>query len=169
MSLSLVSDYTLNTNGSYIIKPNFVIRDNNFYILLRSNSNVFLFKIDLLNKNYINLTDKIGGSFSSYKNSMSIAITPNETIILPVGLLDKNDNFYPGSLNFHIDSTSYENTGGTLITNSLISSKNLRSSSNEYYCTIPNIFYLGSINNLSTPITKTSEHTMKITYILTEE
>ena len=122
-----------------------------------------------MNKNYIDLTDKIGGSFKSRKNSMNIAITPNETIILPVGLLDKNDNFYPGSLNLHIDDTGYLNTGGTLITNSLISSTNLRSNSYENYCTIPNIFYLGSINNLSTPITKTSEHTMKITYILTEE
>ena len=167
MSLSLVSEYALWTPNTDF-RPNFVIRDNNFYVVLRDNSssNVHLFKIDLLNKNYINLTDKIGGPFNYPNKTWSVAITPNETIILPVGLLDKNDNFYPGSLILHSDSVAASNhVCGTLITNSLISTRDIRAG-----CfTIPNIFYLGSINNLSTPITKTSDHTMKITYILTEE
>ena len=165
ISLALVSTYPLYTSSN--MRSNFVIRDNNFYTLLRSGNSydILLFKIDLLNKNYVNLTDKIGGSFSGEQNPTNIAITPNETIILPVGLLDKNDNFYSGSLKFH--RIVNNNTGtGTLITNSLISNKTCPS---NLYDTIPNIFYLGSINNLSTPITKTSDHTMKITYILTEE
>lgn len=174
MSLSLRS--TLNTKYAYgNMRSNFVIRDNNFYIPLLSSNNILLFKIDLLNKKYINLNNKIRSLvFDPKKKSTNITITPNETIIMPGGLLDKNDNFYSGSSNFLTsnDTTSAYavEVGGTLITNSLISTRicNIHTNS-DYYCTIPNIFYLGSINNLSTPITKTSEHTMKITYILTEE
>lgn len=179
VNYDLQNIYNGNTNGGkyYRYVSSFIARNGSLYFKIscsnnnRNNKNkVLKFNIDsdevtILETNYKYRKDEY--------NTMSK--TTNNTIITNGYLIDLNDNlipsekFYSGVQNTRTGNNSYDNYYNVIeFVHDFISLKYFRDS-NSYELIYPNICYLGTINNLDTPIIKSNQETMKITYILEEE
>ena len=178
VNYNLSDIYNSNSNGkSYKYIPSFVARNGSLYFKISYSSyngdnknKVLKFNIDsdeitILETNYKYKSD--------YYNTMSK--TANNTIITNGYLIDLNDNlipsekFYGGvqSVRNNYDDDDYYYNAIKFV-HDFISLKYYRNSG-HYEHIYPNICYLGTINNLDTPIIKSNQETMKITYILEEE
>lgn len=136
-----------------------------------------ILKIDFNNnsESVIETGYKYYGSNNNNKNGAVMYKLPNGTIAVNGYLIDLDDNvipaenFHGGTINDRGKSTTYSDQYAT-------SFKFLGDYAAIYNCyhnkleekIFPNICYLGTINNLSEPIVKTDQETMKITYILEE-
>ena len=96
-----------------------------------------------------------------YSNHL-MEIDNNGNIYAGGYVIDSNDNYYPiqasrGSVASGYSAASVANNYAVLVKRAV-----------DGTGMIPDFRYLATINNLSTPVVKTSNKTMKITYTLTE-
>jgi len=93
----------------------------------------------------------------------------NGTIITNGYIIDLDDNAYPiiwYSVNGYFNTTS-DYICSSRVIEDLVYVENYVGTTSKAYI-YPNPFYIGTINNLETPVVKTNEETMKIIYELTK-
>ncbi len=186
-------DYTLTDLGYQTLSGctlAYIIGNSNYYVPVISNGFVYLAKCNtsLSNSYYyyyatevvykVNLSNFVdvkeiitGGTLSKETYNMGICRLPNGSVVYGDRVIRPDDTCIIAQALSSLGAWFYN---GYYFRHPVIFYKTfmflIAINPNNYYCMIAvNPYYLATINNLSTPITKTADKTMKITYTLTYE
>lgn len=175
---ALVYLYNRYSTGNYPNGCNYVVRNGIFYFHINTSTYNYDNKYKILkwdtNSDEISIIDKQCKYNYTDDNSLMYK-SPNNTIHTNGCLIGLDDSYcsseeYLYGLDysrFNTYSASRHYCDMKFVEDFI--SYQYFNSSDYYEHILPNICYLGTINNLDTPIIKTNEETMKITYILEEE
>lgn len=154
-------------NG-YVYIPKCDLNASSSYILYYASATVY--KISL--SNFADITEIVtGDAISQYADSMTKGVLPNGAIAYGDRVIYPNDSCITmialaGDKRWYDDSY-YASLPFISFRTFLIAG--IESGGDSLACVVVNPYYLATINNLSSPITKTADKTMKITYTLTYE
>jgi len=164
---------TISGLPNYIRKSNSFYKNGYFYVLRTVDGTTYLTKINL--SNYADITDilqtKVTGCNLRYMDRIKTARLQG------VGILFEDDSLYEDASTLgmaegmgNYDHFAYSSDVFTKDLYGVGTYEYYRYGSGNYSGTFQNLFdgYLATINNLPSPVTKTADQTMKITYTVTE-
>ncbi|WP_151410759.1 hypothetical protein [Anaerococcus sp. Marseille-P9784] len=166
LRLTNVGSYPSNDDYGAYRRTNSLIKDGYLYTI--NTSKTIIIKININNPIDIKEIDLgFKSNFEPDSDSYSCLYKYGDYIIGSDFVIDKNDNVLrTKSSYFYRLMTPFIEYGTFIIGYGSYVRDNYRSLYKMLYLMTP---YLGTINNLSSPILKTADKTMKITYTLTEE
>lgn len=166
LRLTNVGSYPSNDDYGAYRRTNSLIKDGYLYTI--NNSKTIIIKININNPIDIKEIDLgFKSNFEPDSDSYSCLYKYGDYIIGSDFVIDKNNNVLrTKSSYFYRLMTPFIEYGPFIIGYGSYVRDNYRSLYKMLYLMTP---YLGTINNLSSPILKTADKTMKITYTLTEE